>query len=180
MTSHASAFSGRMYARADRLHYSLLRYDGACRSDSIIMRLLLCKIKVCTEPFCVQDRVCPMRSLSWSSSRSHPSLLSSAQVISFISCKLEASACCLKIACNSRVCSCEQAHAITCKLKLTRCPGPAPRPQCVAATVMLRPADMLFTPPEMVDQSAPYCSRVSPVRCALADKMPSLASFCRV
>ena len=36
----------------------------------------------------------------------------------------------------------------------------------------------MLTPPEMVDQSAPYRSRVSPVRCALADKMPSLASFC--
>ena len=36
---------------------------------------------------------------------------------------------------------------------------------------------MLFMPPEMVDQAAPYRSRVSPVRCALADKMPSLATF---
>ena len=43
--SHASTFSGRMYARADRLHYSPLRHDGACRSDSVSMRLLLCKVK---------------------------------------------------------------------------------------------------------------------------------------
>ena len=100
---HLSAFTGRMYARADRFHYSHLRYDGACRPASINMRLLLCKLKVCTEPFCVQDRVCLMRSLSWSSS--------SAQVIFSINKKSEASRCLLKHACNNSVCSCEQAHA---------------------------------------------------------------------
>ena len=66
------------------------------------------------------------------------------------------------------------------KLMLVWCPGPAAEPQHTsgaAAPAVLTAADVVFTPPEKVDQSAPYRTQRSPVPCALADRMPSLASF---